>query len=29
MTVGEMALAGNLVYAKLIKEKAFTPFIPH
>jgi hypothetical protein len=27
MTVRRMALAGNLPYAKLIEESAFTPFI--
>jgi hypothetical protein len=27
MTVRRMALAGNLPYAKLIEENAFTPFI--
>jgi len=27
MTVRRMALAGNLPYAKLVEENAFTPFI--
>jgi transposase-like protein len=29
MTVRRMALAGNMPYAKLIEENAFTPFIRH
>jgi hypothetical protein len=27
MTVRRMALAGNLPYAKLVEENAFTPFV--